>query len=211
MEVLINGILFGFALTFFVGPVFFALIQTSIEKGFVSGASMALGISLSDMIYVAAAYIGVSHIFQEESTKAILSIAGGIILLVFGLASITKPAFVNNDVEACEGGRKIWRNIVKGFLLNGMNPSVLLFWIAAMSIVSAEYQYEGRQAFIFLTAIILTVFTADIIKSYLAHRLRRSVNEKRMAIVNKVIGAALVVFAVRLLYSGFVVAFIPAY
>lgn len=211
MEILINGVLFGFALTFFMGPVFFALIQTSIEKGFVSGVSMALGISLSDIIYVAVAYIGVSHILQDDSTKALLSIAGGAILLVFGLASITKPALAKNAGETCESNHKIWRNLVKGFLLNGMNPSVLLFWIAAMSIISVEYEYKGHQAFLFLSSIILTVLTADIIKSYLAHRLRNSVNAKKMSIVNKVIGVALVAFAVRLLYSGFVFAFLPGF
>lgn len=211
MDVLVNGLLFGFALAFFVGPVFFALIQTSIEKGFSSGFGMAIGICLSDMIYLAISYVGVSHILQDDSTKAALSIGGGAMLLVLGLSSIRKPALARNALKTCDENHRLWRNMVKGFLLNGMNPSILLFWIAVMSIISVEYGYTGNDAYLFLSAIIATVFFTDIVKSYLAFKLRNAVNDKRMSILNKVIGIALVAFAVRLLYSGFVIAFIPAF
>jgi threonine/homoserine/homoserine lactone efflux protein len=43
IEAIISGIGFGLVLTFITGPVFFALIKTSIEKGFHAGVALALG------------------------------------------------------------------------------------------------------------------------------------------------------------------------
>jgi len=52
MEIVFNGVKFGFSLAFLIGPVFFTIIQTSIERGFWNGAWVALGVSLSDAVYV---------------------------------------------------------------------------------------------------------------------------------------------------------------
>ena len=66
MEAVWNGVLFGLLLTIFIGPVFFALIQTSVHRGFIYGVFMALGIALSDAIYVFLAYLGLSKILNDR-------------------------------------------------------------------------------------------------------------------------------------------------
>ena len=58
IEAIISGIGFGLVLTFITGPVFFALIKTSIEKGFHAGLSLALGVVTSDMVFVGAILFG---------------------------------------------------------------------------------------------------------------------------------------------------------
>ena len=40
------------------GPVFFALIKTSIEKGFRAGSALALGVVTSDVVFVGAIIFG---------------------------------------------------------------------------------------------------------------------------------------------------------
>src|ERR1700686_381443 len=58
IEAVISGIGFGLVLTFLTGPVFFALIKTSIEKGFQAGVALALGVVSSDMVFVGAILFG---------------------------------------------------------------------------------------------------------------------------------------------------------
>jgi threonine/homoserine/homoserine lactone efflux protein len=50
MEIVINGIVSGIVLAFLIGPVFFTIIQTSIERGFTSGVLVAVGVSFSDAV-----------------------------------------------------------------------------------------------------------------------------------------------------------------
>jgi len=44
-----TGIILGLTLAVLIGPVFFALLQTSIHKGFGAGVLVAIGISASDI------------------------------------------------------------------------------------------------------------------------------------------------------------------
>ena len=53
LEPLLSGITFGLALALMVGPVFFALIQTSLHEGFRAGSFFATGVFISDASLIA--------------------------------------------------------------------------------------------------------------------------------------------------------------
>src|SRR5580700_1162522 len=81
-----RGILLGLSLSmFFIGPAFFALIQTSIKNGFRSAAVMALGISLSDAVLVFLAYLGAAQFLDNPKVKLYEGIGGSVVLFVFGI------------------------------------------------------------------------------------------------------------------------------
>ena len=204
MRIVGNGLLFGLILSMFIGPVFFALIQTSIEKGFTAGVGMAIGVSLSDALYIFITYLGVSQLVNTDSFKLILGIAGGILLLSFGLYSILRPVLARKlDRETIDTRKSWFQQIFKGFLLNGINPSVLFFWIGIISIASTKYDYSNNEIMIFFTAILATVFSVDIVKSYLANRLRSFITVRFIRIMNRVVGIALIAFAIKLFLGVF--------
>lgn len=197
-----NGILFGLLLTVMVGPVFFALIQNSIQKGYWGGFLMAIGISLSDTIYIVLAYFGISYVNHNPLFNVMLGVIGGSIMLVFGVVSIVKPTVYHEQKENIPSYNPV-RQVIKGFMLNGINPFVLLFWIGVVSLVTLNYHYDGEEAFIFFTTIIVTVFSTDNLKSFLSQRLRRFINTYRMKVMNRIVGIALVLFSLRLFYYAF--------
>ena len=53
--------LFGLFLSFSLGPIFFKLIETSIEKGFLSAFMMDLGALVSDVFYLLVAYFSAQN------------------------------------------------------------------------------------------------------------------------------------------------------
>ena len=65
MESILNGVIYGIVLAFLVGPVFFTILQTSIERGFRSGFFVAMGVSLSDAFYISISYLGVYQFFDK--------------------------------------------------------------------------------------------------------------------------------------------------
>ena len=85
IEAIISGIGFGLVLTFITGPVFFALIKTSIEKGFHAGLSLALGVVTSDMVFVGAILYGSQYFDISANDKTIAGIVGSIILFTIGI------------------------------------------------------------------------------------------------------------------------------
>src|SRR5690349_5827167 len=126
MGAILNGIGYGLLLAVLVGPVFFTLIQTSIERGFKSGVYVAIGISISDALCIAIAYLGISNLLTDPNFRIYLSYFGGAILLCFGLYYLViksrRPAAFNPEhIEE----RSPLRLMAKGFVINGFNPMVL--------------------------------------------------------------------------------------
>ncbi|MBL7853297.1 MAG: LysE family translocator [Cyclobacteriaceae bacterium] len=200
MELIWNGIKFGIVLAFLVGPVFFALIQTSIDKGFSHGLGVALGVSLSDVLYVVVCFLGLYQFFNSPSFQTYLGYAGGAILILFGVyyAFIKKrqAAVVTEDAS----GNAHYKSFIKGFIINSLSPMVLVFWLGAVSFASVTYGYQStREFFWFFFAVLGTVLITDVAKVYLAHRLRKMVTLQWQRVMHVVVGVALIFFGARMI------------
>jgi threonine/homoserine/homoserine lactone efflux protein len=198
MDVVINGLLFGLLLSILVGPVFFSLIQNSIEKGFKAGFFMAIGIAASDTVYIFITYLGISQLTNSDSFNIWLGGIGGTIMLIFGLSSIFKPVPIKGAKQHHDESAKWFKQISKGFLLNGINPFVLFFWISVASKVTLNFQYSTYQATGFFVTLIATVLLTDILKAYFSTKLSEIVTPRFMKIMNRVVGIALIAFSLRL-------------
>jgi threonine/homoserine/homoserine lactone efflux protein len=93
--------------------------------------------------------------------------------------------------------------VLKGFALNSINPSVLLFWAAVVTLASVQHSYHGAQIVVFLTSIILTVLSTDVAKAYVATRLRSYLTLTLMTWMNRSVGIAMVGFGIKLFMTGF--------
>ncbi len=200
MTIVLKGIQLGFLLAFLVGPVFFTIIQTSVEKGFWNGALVALGVSISDILYVTICYFGLFQFLNAPSSKTNMAYAGGGILVAFGLYHlIVKARRSKTEFHSAEEKRPL-KYILKGFIINGITPMVFIFWIGTISIATIDFGYStGFEFFVFFTALLITVLGIDIAKAFLADKLRRLVTHKFLVIMNIVVGVCLIAFGIRLL------------
>jgi threonine/homoserine/homoserine lactone efflux protein len=203
MEIIINGVISGIVLAFLIGPVFFTIIQTSIEKGFASGVLVAIGVSLSDSVYILVSYLGLAQFMEAESYRHYMAYGGGLILLGFGLYYLLvkrrKLAQFQFSMTHVDGGP--WLKLVgKGFLINALSPMVLFFWLATVSVATTQlgYAHPGK-ATLFFVSIVVTVFSTDVIKAKLADKLRTLITPRFIRIMNIVLGMVMIVFAVRLI------------
>ena len=198
IELLIKAIGLGLALVIMIGPVFFSLIQTSIEKGSKAGILMAVGISLSDAFYVFICYMGLIRYISNYSHYT--GIIGGSVLILFGIYSMLKvKSKINLSTSRVVESKVKWKYIVKGFLINFVNPFVIIFWLATVSAISAQY-VSTSEILLFFSIVILFVLTTDIIKSLIANRLRRLITVKFIKIMNFLVGLILTGLGIRLLF-----------
>ena len=56
---ILEGLEMGLLLSMMIGPVFFALVNTSLDHGFKQSAILAFGVFLSDLVYVLVTNFGV--------------------------------------------------------------------------------------------------------------------------------------------------------
>jgi threonine/homoserine/homoserine lactone efflux protein len=196
IEAIIAGIGAGLVLALLTGPVFFALIKTSIEKGFHAGVAMALGVVTSDVVFVGAILFG-SQFFDFKVDPRILGYVGSGILFVIGLYYIFKKA----DITYTNSTKKVKRAgfFFKGFLMCIFNPSLLFHWITVIGAASTLFHRGvpgsiGKTAVMFLT-ILLVQFGLDVTKAFYANKLRDRISEKTIHRLNQVAGLALIIAA----------------
>ncbi|WP_114748738.1 LysE family translocator [Pleomorphovibrio marinus] len=200
---LLEGIGMGVILSLIIGPVFFALIQNSIENGFRHSVFMALGILLSDSIYVLITHFGVNWLSRSIYFQSVLGLVGGIILIGFASASF----FGRNVARPNSGGvvfRKTKRRkgFFKGLGLNGINPFVFLFWVSVAGIVNLKESFGAWDKANYYLALLLTVFSLDLVKAYVAQSLSKYVTPRLMQRLNRTVAVLLLFFGIRLFYFG---------
>ncbi|MEQ8706694.1 MAG: LysE family transporter [Phaeodactylibacter sp.] len=205
MNLIFEGVKVGLILALLIGPIFFAIIQAGVEEGFRAGAAVGFGIWVSDFLFIAAVYFGltfISQVVESPHFGLYLGIGGSITLAAFGLgALLTVPKAHELPKWSKETIRTssypgLW---LKGFLINTVNPFTFFFWIGVASTVVVDGEMELQEARYFFGGILGTIIITDLLKVLLAKRIRRILKPVHLLWLRRISGIALVVFAVALL------------
>lgn len=202
-EALVKGFALGLVLALSVGPVIFTVIKQSLNNGREGGLSFVAGVWISDLLLVF-----LSNVFSELVSKLLefkkaIGYGGSIFLIGLGLFYVffkkvtvkqgtgnNQPMFTKHDFI---------KIALSGFLINTLNPSVILFWLINATAFSLTHTLEQR-IIIFSTCILLNML-ADVAKVLLAGKLRERLTLHNISIINKVSGTILVGFGIALLYG----------
>ena len=200
MHPFFTGMIFGLVFIFSLGPGFFALIQTSVQKGFKKAILLALGISLSDILYVILAVMGVATLLEAPKVRLWLGILGTVVLIVYGIYSwFKKPKLYKDKIDA-KKDLSYLKYLFKGFVLNGFNPFIVVFWISIIGLTATKYDFTHNEQLTFFAGVLTTILTTDIIKAFIAHRLRSVVTPKKILILNRSVGVILILFGFQMIY-----------
>ena len=212
MEIVAKGVAYGILLAFLIGPVFFTIIQTSIERGFMNGLYVAVGVSISDALYITVTYLGLSQIVDNPNLSKYLGYCGGLVLFIFGFYYLfikSKKLLIYEHQEVV--AKSPFRCIAKGFIINGLSPMVLIFWIGTVGVATSEFGYVTySSAALFFASIVLTVFATDLIKAKLADRLRTLMTPRFIRLLNIILGIAMIIFGGKLIFFADSFSFSPA-
>ena len=202
LEPVLSGIGFGLLLTVLVGPVFFTLLQTALHEGFRAGVHLATGVLISDVCWILLVYIFASQLDLAGEYKVITGWVGGIMLMAFGLSTLLTKVKVK---EVDDNKRTVHAKfLAKGFLLNSLNPAVPLFWLGVITVVKTKENYELRHEAVFFCSVLVTVFSTDLIKSFIAHRLKKLLQPIVLIWVNRIVGIVLIGIGVNMILKNYV-------
>lgn len=203
--VFIEGILLGLTLaTFFgFGPAFFALVQTSIHRGFGPAVLLAIGIFINDFVMVLLCLMGAIQIVTEPSNYLWFGVASGIILMIFGLVTFNRKVITevneNQELPINVKGPRWFIYIAKGFFMNIVNPFVWIFWIGVVVGISARFGGSEKELTYFFAGTLITVLASDIGKAYAAFSIKHYLNQRVIGLFNKIAGIGLISFGIFLI------------
>ncbi len=200
MHPLIQGIILGLTLSALLGPALFTLLQTSIHRGLQSGIFLAFGIFLSDASVVYLALLGALQLINQKNNFMIAGVIGGLILIGFGIYTFLHKINLDGNNKAIEvkvPGPLTY--VLKGYFLNIMNPFVWFFWISAMVGVSSTYGDDKHGIMIFFLGTLITVFGSDVLKVFIAHKIKDKLKANILVRVNHFVGLLLIGFGIFLI------------
>lgn len=194
-EAIIKGLALGLLLAISMGPVIFSIIKQSLSNGYKGGLSFAVGVAASDLSLVL-----ISNIFTELFNRLlkfekIIGMGGSILLIGIGVYFLVfKKIELNDTGDGIQMKRKTGdyaRIFFAGYFVNLLNPGVIAFWFTW---ATAFITTPVKERIALFATCLSVVFIADLLKVFLANRLRKRLTVKTINFINKFSGFILIVF-----------------
>ncbi len=132
-------------------------------------------------------------------------IFGGVVLIAFGVISYirTSKSFIKivREHYSVNTNKNHGGLFLKGFLLNFVNFGVLAGWIATIVIAQAVTTHKNG-VLLFLATVLITLFTTDLLKIFLAKRLKSNLTPRFIIKTKKWVSILIIGFGVILLLQG---------
>lgn len=199
-EAIIKGLALGLLLAISMGPVIFSIIKQSISNGHKGGLSFVAGVAASDLTLVL-----VSNVFTELFNRLlkfekVIGLGGSILLIGIGIYFLFFKKMKVNDlgdgIEMKRSAGDYVRIFFAGYFMNTLNPTVIAFWFTWATAFITMPVTERIATF---AACLAVVLVADLLKVFLANRLRSRLTLKTITLINKISGIVLIVFGVILI------------
>jgi threonine/homoserine/homoserine lactone efflux protein len=203
---ILKGIGQGFLISILsFGPSFFTLINSGIKGGKAEGMRVALGIFLSEFIMALICFFGLSRFFILPEFQLGFSFFAAAAISYIGIRGFYKK--YQQFLRSIEQPAAKSKSFFKGFILNLINPFVLLLWVGLLAIVSVYYDktdpnYE-ISILINLISILFTLFLLDLGKVYLSDFLGRKLSRRVYYYINKYFGLILLIIGIYFFYHFF--------
>lgn len=203
LESVIKGFGLGMILAISVGPVIFTILKQSLNNGQKGGFSFVAGVWFSDILLVIISNMFSNLVVSALEFKSTIGYVGAAFVVSLGIYYLFfKKVYIGEDknVVLIQFGKKAFtKAFMSGFLINTLNPSVMLFWLINATAFAASNSSTER-TIIFSVCLGVNIL-ADIFKVILAAKVRHSLTPHNINIINKISGTILIGFGIAIIYG----------
>ncbi|MFH1399400.1 MAG: LysE family transporter [Candidatus Woesearchaeota archaeon] len=178
------------------GPLFVLIIRNSLVYSRKSGIWTAVGIAIGNFIHITYSVTGISLIISRSTIAFnIIKFLGVGYLCYLGIKTIR----MKNEKKKITSGKH--KDISRfeaakiGFLTNILSPQASLFFASIFASVIATGAPKWVVVFLWVAMPLNSFIMASVLSMFFTHKRVRSVYSKQQYIVNKMLGAALLVLA----------------
>jgi threonine/homoserine/homoserine lactone efflux protein len=203
IQSILKGLALGFVLALSVGPIIFTIIKQSLSHGHVGGFSFVAGVWSSDIILVVLSNAFTVLVSELLEYKKDIAYAGSLFLILMGVYFVffKKVHLKNTGNGPRESIKKkeMARIFASGFLINTLNPGVIVFWLGNATVLSVTHTLDQR--IVIFSVCLIVNMSADVGKVLMAGRLSHRLTQKNLSIINKISGTILVIFGIALAWG----------
>jgi len=145
-----NGLVTGLTLQFAIGPVFFFIMNLTLQKTILDGLVGVVAVTLVDYFYIALAILGISKLFENKRFKKVFGAISSMVLVIFGLFIIEGVARVSTvDVAITTASTNTLSSFVSLLFLTISNPMTIIFFTSLFAAKAVEYNYTKKDLVFF--------------------------------------------------------------
>jgi threonine/homoserine/homoserine lactone efflux protein len=148
MKIFKNGLLTGLTLQLAIGPVFFYIVNLTLQKTTLDGFLAVLGVTLADYIYITLAILGIGEFLKKEKIKKTFGVASSVVLILFGIF-IIKNIFDINTASSIKNSTSVFSSFISTFILTISSPLTIIFFTSLFTSKVIEYNYNKKELLIF--------------------------------------------------------------
>jgi threonine/homoserine/homoserine lactone efflux protein len=193
LSLLPRGLVLGFTIAAAVGPISLLTIRRTLAHGHVYGLASGLGVALADATYAAIAAFGLTAITSVlVGGRVLLGLVGGALLVVLAIRTMTSRP---NEVAVVAERPGLAAAFGSIFGLTMTNPMTILSFaglFAGLGLTGTG----GADAALLVAGVFLGSATWWVVLTSLVAALRSRVTIPVLTWVNRVSGAAILVFGV---------------
>ena len=134
------------------GPLFFVTISHGIKSGTKSGIIFSVTHTLIEFSLVFLLALGLLSIANQPSIKLMVGLAGGAVLVVFGVLQVRSSFLAKTNKTESERGA-FGKLFLIGLALTGLNPYFVIWWLtigANLILLSLEFAGLGGVLFMYV-------------------------------------------------------------
>jgi threonine/homoserine/homoserine lactone efflux protein len=198
INIFISGFLTGLILQAAVGPVFFYILNLSIQRTLPDGLYAVLGVTIADYIYIILAILGVGKLLENRKAKIISGIAGSLVLIIFGIVMIVSADGNSQDAYSSLAGEPdYFASLLSAFLLTISSPLTIVFWSGIFISRAVEKNFSRRELLVFgFSAGFATVIFLGI-AVVLFSGIKSAIPSVFVYYLNIAVGLLLIIYAVK--------------
>ena len=203
-SILLDGFTVGLLLQVAIGPVFFYILNTAMQKTVVDGLFAVAAVTLVDYLYIALAILGVGKLLEKQRIKYVLGVVSSLVLVVFGAMMIVSAAKTTVvGASAAIGASDYWASFGSAFLLTLSSPLTIVFWTSLFATKAIEKGYSKRELVPFGFAAGLATLTFLGLSVTVLSMVKASIPTVVIQALNLIVGVLLTLYGVIRLFKNY--------
>lgn len=196
MKAFLNGLITGLVFQLAVGPAFFFIVNTALQKTTLDSVFAAVGVTAADYVFIILGVLGVGKLLQNKKSKKAFGYLGAIVLMLFGIFIVqsTDPTAV--QTENLETSNLL-SSFIAAFLLTISSPLTIVFWSGLFTSKVIELGYTKKELFMFGLSCGLATFIFLGLSGLILSLTKTAVPVELIMILNYIVGAILILYGLK--------------
>lgn len=150
IQVFMNGLSTGFVLQLATGPVFFFILNITLQRTMVDGFFSVVAVAIADYCYILLALAGVGKLLEYQKIRKMLSILSACMLFIFGIIILLSArSMLTHGTIHVQSISNYRSSFLSAFLLTISSPLTIVFWTSLFASKAIEHGYTKRNLIIF--------------------------------------------------------------